>query len=61
MKPRNDGVKEVTSGTLHIDDFLDYLSVKYEQGTRYVLITSDENDKMTIQLLPELMYRKYRR
>ena len=51
----------VSSGTLHIDDFVDFLSVKYEMGIRYVLIQSDEKDKMSIQLLPELSYRKYRK
>ena len=61
MKHLQEDDEMISSGTLHIDDFVDYLSLKYKLGTRYVRIESKSDNDFYVQLLPELGFRKKRR
>ena len=61
MKHLQEDDEMISSGTLHIDDFVDYLSLKYKLGTRYVRIESKSDNDFYVQLLPELGFRKKRK
>ena len=61
MKRIQEDDETISSGTLRFDDFIDYLSLKYKLGTRYVRIESKSDNDFYVQLLPELGFRKKRR
>ena len=58
MRKENAKNQRKTSGTLSLPDFIDFLEQRGSNGIRYVFIDGDD-EKMNIQLLPDIFYRRH--